>query len=326
MTKNIFKRINLDLLSCLLVVLGASAAAAAPAATVEVTQLRCEQLADPLGIDVTQPRLSWQLSSAERGVAQTAYELLVASSAAKLTPGTADLWESGKVASAQAIHVRYAGQPLISRQVCFWQVRIWDQSGNVSAWSPRAVWSLGLLQPADWRGQWIGKDEVPATVAAAAPGVKRVKPGPDNTRRLATRMLRKEFTVTKPVARATAYFSGLGLSELYLNGRKVGDQVLSPALSDYSQRVFYVTHDVTAQLQRGPNALGVWLGNGRFYAPRTSDPAPTISYGCPKLLLQLEVDYVDGTRATPFSPPSGPATGSFNGLHRECNFLAIILS
>ena len=284
------------------VLLFAGLTSATFAASTEVTQLRCEQLADPLGIDVTQPRLSWQLASDQRGTSQSAYEILVASSEAKLKPGTADLWESGKVVSAQSIHVRYAGKPLTSRQACVWQVRVWDQAGKVSAWSARAVWSLGLLQPDDWRGQWIGQDEVPA---AAAPGVK---PVPDNTRRLAARMLRKDFVVSKPVARATAYVSGLGLSELYLNGRKVGDQVLSPALSDYTKRVFYVTHDVTAQLQRGPNALGVWLGNGRFYAPRTSAPTNTISYGFPKLKLQLEVDYVDGSRDTVVSDTSWKLT------------------
>jgi alpha-L-rhamnosidase len=287
-----------SLLACLLALPGTSPAADEPA-TIAVTQLRCEQLADPLGIDVTQPRLSWQLASEQRGASQSAYEIVVASSEAKLAPGAADLWESGKVGSAASIHVRYAGKPLTSRQACYWKVRVWDQSGRVSAWSPRAAWSLGLLQPDDWRGQWIGND---AVVDAKPPGVA------DNARRLAARMLRKDFEVTKPVARATAYLSGLGLSELYLNGRKVGDQVLSPALSDYSKRVFYVTHDVTAQLQRGPNALGVWLGNGRFYAPRTSDPAPTISYGCPKLLLQLEVDYVDGTRDTIISDGSWKLT------------------
>ncbi len=284
------------------VLLFASLPAATLSAATEVTHLRCEQLADPLGIDVTQPRLSWQLASEERGAGQSAYEILVASSEAKLTPGAADLWASGKVVSAQSIHVRYAGKPLTSRQTCVWKVRVWDQSGKVSGWSQRAVWSIGLLQPDDWRCQWIGKDEV---VASAAPGVKSV---PDNTRRLAARMLRKDFVVSKPVARATAYVSGLGLSELYLNGRKVSDQVLSPALSDYSKRVIYVTHDVTAQLQRGPNALGIWLGNGRFYAPRTSDPAPTTSYGFPKLKLQLEVDYADGSRDMVVSDASWKVT------------------
>ncbi|MDR2848958.1 MAG: glycoside hydrolase family 78 protein [Verrucomicrobiota bacterium] len=118
------------------------------------------------------------------------------------------------------------------------------------------------------------------------------------TRTLAARMTRKDFTVSKPVARATAYFSGLGTSELYLNGAKVGDAVLSPGLTHYTKRAFYVTYDVTGRLKRGDNALGVWLGNGRYYAPRKNAPTRTVGYGYPKLLLQLEIDYADGTRDT----------------------------
>jgi alpha-L-rhamnosidase len=121
--------------------------------------------------------------------------------------------------------------------------------------------------------------------------------GPED-RTLTARMLRKEFTTAKKVARATVYFSGLGLSELYLNGEKVGDAVLSPGLTHYDARAFYVTYDVTQQLRRGPNALGVWLGNGRYYAPRVTAPTKTLTYGYPKLLLQLEIDYADGTRDT----------------------------
>ena len=115
-------------------------------------------------------------------------------------------------------------------------------------------------------------------------------------RRLAARMLRKEFNVAKPVARAMAYFSGQGLSELYVNGKKAGDRVLSPGLTDYTKRVFYVTDDVTEQITQGPNALGVWLGNGRCFAPRTITPVKMVTYGFPKLLLQLVIDYEDGTR------------------------------
>ncbi len=118
----------------------------------------------------------------------------------------------------------------------------------------------------------------------------------DENRRLPARMLRKEFAVTKPIARATVYFSGLGLSELYLNGSKVGDRVLSPGLTDYTKRVHYLTCDLTDQLKQGTNALGVWLGNGRFYAPRANAPMTMEGYGYPKLLLQMVVEYKDGSR------------------------------
>ncbi len=114
-------------------------------------------------------------------------------------------------------------------------------------------------------------------------------------RDLPARMLRQEFAVGKKIQRATVYVSGLGLSELYLNGEKVSLDVLSPGLTDYSKRVLYVTYDVTKQLRRGRNALGVILGNGRFYAPRADIPTGTASYGFPKLRLQMSLQYEDGT-------------------------------
>ncbi len=120
--------------------------------------------------------------------------------------------------------------------------------------------------------------------------------GPE-TRRLPARMLRREFAVEKKVRRATAYVCGLGLSEFYLNGKKVGDHVLSPGLTDYTKRALYVTYDVTKQLKPGKNAAGVILGNGRFYAPRSNVPTGTTSYGFPKLLFQMRVEYMDGTAA-----------------------------
>lgn len=261
---------------------------------VRVENLRCESLVNPSGIDVREPQLAWQLNSNQRGQRQTAYEIRVASSADKLRHADADLWESGKIVSDQSIHVAYAGLPLGSRQECFWQVRVWDKDGQSSAWSKPASFSMGLLAPTDWQGKWIGHDEPVATTNEMRP--------------LPARMLRKEFSIAKPIARATVYYSGLGLSELYVNGAKVGDAVLSPGLTDYTKRVFYVTADVTSQLRSGANALGVWLGNGRFYAPRSKVPSGTANYGYPKLLLQLEITYTDGSRETVVSDASWKLT------------------
>jgi len=116
-------------------------------------------------------------------------------------------------------------------------------------------------------------------------------------RRLPARMLRKEFAVEKTVKRATVYVAGLGLFELYMNGHKVGDQVLAPGLTDYDKRVQYMTFDVTNSLAQGRNALGLILGNGRYWAPRANAPVPTRSFGYPKALLQMEIEYEDGSTA-----------------------------
>ena len=168
---------------------------------------------------------------------------------------------------------------------------------SATTWSEPAQWTMGLLQPADWQAKWIGLDEPPQKTANEAA-----------SRRLAARYLRKEFTASRQVKRATAYYSGLGLSEVYVNGKKAGDDVLSPGLTDYTKRIFYVTRDVTQMIHAGRNAIGVILGNGRFYAPRTKTPTGTQSYGFPKVCLQLEVEYTDGTREEITSDPSWKLT------------------
>jgi alpha-L-rhamnosidase len=117
-------------------------------------------------------------------------------------------------------------------------------------------------------------------------------------RRLPARYLRKEFAAEKKIRRTTVWYSGLGLSELYINGKKVGSNVLSPGLTEYDKRMFYVTHDVTRFVHQGSNAVGVILGNGRYYAPRARSPVETRTYGFPKLLFQMRVEHTDGTSLT----------------------------
>jgi len=249
------------------------------------SDLRCEYFKNPLGIDTLRPELSWVLqpgSPKERGQGQTAWQIVVAGSEKMLEPGRADFWDSGKILSDRSIHVPYSGRLLNSGLECFWKVRVWDQEGRVSAWSKPALWTMGLLNSSDWRAKWIGLDE------------SATKPAPEE-HPLPARLLRREFALPKKVRRATAYVSGLGLFEFYLNGRKVGDHVLEPGLTDYARRVLYVTFDVTKNLKKGSNAVGIMLGNGRFYAPRAGVPTATVSYGFPKLLFELRTEYTDGT-------------------------------
>jgi alpha-L-rhamnosidase len=262
---------------------------AAMAASIHPRQLRVEYRENPLGIDVTAPRLSWLVTSNDakgRGLRQTAYRILVASSESALRAGSGDLWDSGKVVSSDSAQIVYAGKPLVSRAAAFWKVQVWDQRGKASEWSAPAEWSMGLLQPEDWQAKWVGRDEPAGSEA------------PD--RRLPVRYLRAEFTVAKSVRRAMVYYSGLGTSELYLNGAKVGDHVLSPGLTDYDKRALYVTFDVTRQLAAGKNAIGLILGNGRYYAPRE---ARTRNFGFPKAILRLDIEYQDGSSAAVVTGP-----------------------
>jgi alpha-L-rhamnosidase len=164
-------------------------------------------------------------------------------------------------------------------------------------WSAPAFWTTALFKKSDWQAKWIGLDKNDALAGLDS----LIRPLP-------ARMLRKEFSVNKKVKRATAFISGLGLFELYLNGQKIGDQVLAPALSEYDKRTYYMTFDVSENLTNGENAVGVILGNGRYFAPRTDAPAGTKTYGYPKLLLQINIEYMDGSSETVYSDESWKLT------------------
>jgi alpha-L-rhamnosidase len=430
------------------------AAIANSAPSVKPQQLHCEYRVNPQGIDTTEPRVSWVLAAVNpkaRGLRQTAYRILVASSEANLRANNGDLWDTGRVQSSESIQLAYRGKPLISGMVAHWKVQVWDQDGQASEWSAPAQWSMGLLNAEDWHGSWIGRDEPagfydPASVFVplvrarwiwdasdahrGAPAGERyfravlavpsgrkithavamigadsgadvwfngkqvainsgpalpiaaditglVHPG-DNSiavrarhgstgrpagligavtvhfdsgeplillsdnrwraiakpegdwrqadyldaawqaakelgsygmapwgqagllaeHRLPARYLRKPFNLAKKPKRATVSYAGLGLSELYLNGQKVGDHVLSPGLTDYDKHVLYETFDVTGQVSQGANAIGLILGNGRFYAPRglaAGAPLPR-NFGYPRALVQLNIEFEDGSR------------------------------
>ena len=418
------------------------------------TRLRCEYRVDPEGISEPAPRLGWGLEAEAdaRGVRQTAYRILVASSVELLAGGRGDLWDTVKVASDATQQIVYAGKPLGSRQRCWWQVRVWDEAGRESAWSAPARWSMGLVQPADWQAQWIGFDtpapadgtelsneararlqkqrwayapldeSKTAPLAAFVRGVLTLPPdkklaraglalspdqvctitvngkpagkvtrweqirpvdltaalGPgenviglaitqhdgyqpaalgevdlqfadgsvqvvpiDATWKFATTaptgwnlpgfadrewkplfvdpqrrnpwngppqtftyflppapFLRKTFTVSKPVRRATVYSTALGVYELQMNGARVGRDYLAPGWTEFRSRVQYQTYDVTAQVRRGTNALGAILGDGWFASVLSYTGQRYFYGGYPRLLAQLEIDYADGTRET----------------------------
>jgi alpha-L-rhamnosidase len=246
-----------------------------------VEDLRCEYLKDPLGIDTSEPRLSWIVQSQQRAQRQTAYEVLVASSPERLKQDQGDLWASGKVASDETAQVVYAGKPLGSRQACFWKVRAWDRDGHPSDWSQPALWEMGLLKADDWKARWIQADLAPEPAVAAASG--------------AVPMLRKAVRLAdKPIATARLFATALGLYELRINGRRVGDYALAPEWTDYRKRVRYQVYDVAAMLKPGQNALAALLANG-WYCGRIGNGGFQKFGKIPALLAQLEVTYADGS-------------------------------
>ena len=300
--------------------LGCVAAPASSQTALNPVQLRCEYLVDPLGIDEAHPRLTWLLESdrASRGRRQTAYQILVTSAAQLSTKPGGTLWDSGKVVSDQTANVAYNGKPLSSRQVCFWRIKLWDEGGRASAWSAPAKWTMGLLKPEDWKAQYISfRDSSPVFKDA-----KSLYLPPAH-------QYRKGFSCrAKLVRRATLYATALGIYELHLNGERVADEYFAPGWTDYHQRAYYRTYDVTSRIKAGANALGAWVADG-WYAGYVgfglltgigTEHVGRYTYGkTPAFMAQLEIEYADGSKETVVTDASWKVTG--NGPIREADFL-----
>lgn len=253
-------------------------------AAIAPDELRCEYRENPLGVDVAAPRLGWILKSNKpqlRGLRQTAYQVLVASSPDLLEKGQGDLWDSGKIVSDQMNQLGYAGKALTSYESVCWKVRVWDQDGEVSKWSPPAHWTMGVLNQADWqRAKWIGAPD------ANQPNSK-----------YETVLLRRGFTVKPGLKRALVYLCGLGQYEMSLNGRRVGDTVLAPGWTAYDKTDLYDSYDITALLHPGENALGVFLGHGFYnnlHQERYSWIGPG-SFGPLQVIGLVRLEYADGS-------------------------------
>ncbi|MBN1560215.1 family 78 glycoside hydrolase catalytic domain [candidate division KSB1 bacterium] len=261
----------------------------------EVTALTCNGAVNPLGMDQP-PAFAWILSSDERGAAQTAYQLQIATSLPLLQEDEADLYDSDKKLTSQSIAIQPEDVAVQSRRRYFWRVRVWDQRDEVSEWSVPAWFEMGLLNDSDWRAHWISapvlfdwqavdgrRKKIPKDAAPELP-----EPAP---------LLRTEFTLKKEISRGRAFICGLGYHELYLNGHKVGDHLLDPAFTRYDKRALYVTHDVTSFLQQGGNAVGVMLGNGWYNL--TSRDVWGFDHAAwraqPTVICQIEITFADGT-------------------------------
>jgi hypothetical protein len=238
--------------------------------------LEVEARHNPIGIDDPQPRLGWKLRSGTRGERQAAYEIFVASSAAALISGKADLWDSGRVNSDETAWIAYGGAPLKSFQRCWWKVRVWNSGGTASDWSEASEWTMGVLARSDWKGMWIAH---PETALSAGP----------------LPIFRNEFRLDRRARRALAFVSGAGFHELRINGKKVGDHVLAPAWANYHDTVYYEVFDVTSQLNTGPNAAGILLGNGFYNVVGSRYTKYTGSFGHPRVYFQLHLEYEDGS-------------------------------
>jgi len=411
------------------------------AAQASPVHLRCEYRENPLGIDAQAPHFSWRADNTERNWTQSAYQILVSSTADNLKNGNADIWDSGKQTSSESAGIPYGGPPLQSRKRYYWTVRTWDANAQPSQSSETAWWEMGLLQKSDWAAKWItrknpeddtdrsgmrwiwvpgqdalnatpktvavfqttfklrenpkdavllvfahgdfkteingrktghkkgwhafdredvtgelkaGKNTITIAVTLGEPnslgpdaGMKAVKAGmaallkvtqasgsvlrfPSgvkwkarvesaqdwrkaavvadmNDQRLGpvpplpqpAALLRRSFDVAKAVESARLYATALGSYRAFVNGKRIGEDVLTPGFTDYSKRVQYQTYDVTSLVVPGKNSIGVILGEGWFGSPMTWTGLPYFFQPPPaRLLAQLVVNYSDGTRDT----------------------------
>lgn len=241
-----------------------------------VIDLKVEHLKDPLAIETAAPRLSWKITSTEKNTQQSEYEIRVGTDKTLLNKGKDLVWENHTVTD-QSIWIDYAGSPLQSKKKYFWQVRVKDNHGNRSAWSTIGFFQTGMAS-SDWHAQWItvsGKD-----TSARSP------------------LFRKEFTLKKKIKSAMAYITAKGLYEAKLNGRRISDTYFAPGWTSYKNQLQYQVYDVTAFLTVGSNVIGASLGNG-WYKGRIGFGNQHNFYGDTRgLLLQLEVEYTDGTKQT----------------------------
>ncbi|UMB54116.1 glycoside hydrolase family 78 protein [Lutibacter sp. A64] len=265
--------------------------------------LTCNSQKNPIAIESEQPLLSWVVKAEGYNREQTAYQVLVASNLENLNEDDADMWNSNKVSSSQSIHNKYLGSKLLSTQIYYWKVRIWDEKGVVSSWSTVNTFEMGLLEEANWNNaKWITLNKDTRTSEHRFREYKTGKMDePLMVESFAASYFRNSMNVEKEVVNAQAYICGLGYYELYLNGKKVGDHVLDPAPSNYDKQAYYVKYDITKQLKSGENAVGIILGNG-FYGQDVSwkrDPESErdLAYGAPSVRLLVKVKYSDGSES-----------------------------
>ncbi len=224
-----------------------------------ISNLRCNNAVNPLGIDADSPQFSWEFTSIDRNFRQSAYQIWVADSPEQLEKFEGNIWNSGKINSSQSSGVLFKGTPLQSRKKYYWRVKVWT-ADNKELLSPEiGTFEMALLQETDWNADWVG---------FPSGWIGRVH------------YFRRVFHFNKDLVKARAYVAGIGYYEFEVNGKKVGDYVLDPATSDFSKSVYYTTYDIKDYLKK-ENVMVIAVAPGW--------------YGMPKLKMQMEFQFADGT-------------------------------
>lgn len=272
---NYYYRLSLLML---VILIGGFFQSAFAESSIKVTALRTEYKINPIGIQESNPRLFWQMNSLLQNNTQSAYQIKASLSKAGLENGKNLIWDTKKVKSDECTHIIYNGSKLKSEQRVYWQVKIWDNNGNVSDWSEISFWEMGLLNVSDWKAQWI------------EPDIKE-----DENKPYPCPLLRTNFKVKRSIKDARIYATCHGLYQVNLNGAKVGDELFTPGWTSYKKRLQYQIYDVTNQIKKGENAIGVILGDGWYRGPLVWQGEKNLYGKKSALLLQLKITYEDGS-------------------------------
>lgn len=258
-----------------------------PESSIEVDKLRCEYLENPLGLQEKTPRFSWMLTAVDPdkfGQAQTAYRIIVAQDERVLKDEKGDVWDSGWIESDNSIHIDYKGKDLVSDRKYYWKVQVKDEAGKISPWSKTGYWSTGLFDSSDWSAKWIGSDVIfnPEPIDCNIPDP----------------WLRKNVNLKQKPKQATLFLASIGFHELYVNGKKVTDNVMAPLVNDHTTRASYIAYDIADYLKKGDNTIGIWLGSGwSIFKQYIKDDRPQT----PMAIAQVDIynEKVTSADATP---------------------------
>lgn len=259
-------------------------------ASISVDHQTCEYIENPLGFDISYPRFGWTLTSTKRNQLQTAYEIIVSDNLKDIKANKGNIWTSGIVSSGQNFHISFAGNPLQSFTRYYWKVRVYDSQGETSPWSKMAWFEMAMMKEDDWKSKWISDG---STAPENNIDFYKDDPAP---------LFRHTFNVTKKIINARLYITGMGYYEPYLNGEKIGEQVLDPGWTTYSKQVLYATYDISNMLQRGDNVIGIMAGNGwynllpfKMWCHPDRNLREHLDSGRPTVKAQLRITYQDGS-------------------------------
>lgn len=266
-------------------------------AQLHVSAALCDNRTNPTGIDVRDFFFSWNLSASKNNEQQSAYQYGIASSPEKLAKNEFDVHSSGKILSPQSIQIVYTGKPLKEGTTYYWKIRVWDVASKPSLWSKGQQFTTGLYSPGEWKeARWIGHQDA-ATSTRIVPFVhgKLREDDPRKISNFVSPYLRKSFSLTKKIRSGLLFVSGMGHYTASINGQKIGQAFLAPGWTEYDKTILYNTYDITDQIQSGNNVLGVQLGNGFYSVSQERYVKGTGSYGSPKMIALLKLQYTDGS-------------------------------